>query len=134
VIDTRARERVAVVGVGIVSAGVALALAIGDPNRGGFPRCPFNQVTGLWCPGCGTQRALHAFLHFDIAGAAAMNVLALVALPLLAYAYVAWVSRAFGWRPLGPPRLPLWLTRSAPAIVIGFSIVRNLPPGRFLAP
>jgi hypothetical protein len=134
VIATRSRQRFAVVGVGVVSAGVAFALATGDPSRGGFPRCPFNQFTGFWCAGCGTQRALHALLHFDIADAAAMNVLALVAVPLLVYAYVAWVLRAFEIRPLGPPRLPLWLTRAAPAIVVGFSIARNLPVGRALAP
>jgi hypothetical protein len=109
-------------------------LTVGDPNRGGFPRCPFNQVTGLWCPGCGTQRALHSLLHFDFAGAAAMNVLAVAALPLLIYAYVAWVSRAFGSRPLQSPRLPLWLARATPAIVVTFSVVRNLPVGRALAP
>ena len=27
------------------------------------PKCPFKLVTGLQCPGCGIQRALHALLQ-----------------------------------------------------------------------
>lgn len=30
------------------------------------PKCPFYMLTGYKCPGCGTQRALHAFLRGDI--------------------------------------------------------------------
>lgn len=28
-----------------------------------MPKCPFYILTGFKCPGCGTQRALYAFLH-----------------------------------------------------------------------
>ena len=49
-----------------------------------FPRCPFYVLTGLKCPGCGSQRALHCLLHMDIAGAAANNFLLVAALPLVA--------------------------------------------------
>ena len=27
-----------------------------------FPKCPFYVLTGLKCPGCGTQRAIHCLL------------------------------------------------------------------------
>lgn len=27
------------------------------------PKCPFLLLTGLKCPGCGSQRAIHACLH-----------------------------------------------------------------------
>ena len=28
-----------------------------------MPKCPFKLITGLSCPGCGIQRAIHAMLH-----------------------------------------------------------------------
>lgn len=31
-----------------------------EPSSGLYPRCPFKMLTGQSCPGCGTQRALHA--------------------------------------------------------------------------
>ncbi|WP_238987284.1 DUF2752 domain-containing protein [Confluentibacter flavum] len=31
-----------------------------------FPKCPFYSLTGFYCPGCGSQRAIHKFLHGDI--------------------------------------------------------------------
>ncbi|MGM0635098.1 MAG: DUF2752 domain-containing protein [Bacteroidota bacterium] len=31
-----------------------------------FPKCPFHLITGLHCPGCGSQRAIHAFLQGNI--------------------------------------------------------------------
>lgn len=46
-----------------------------------FPPCPFHYITGLQCPGCGSQRALHALLHFDIAKAITQNLLFVLAIP-----------------------------------------------------
>ena len=31
-----------------------------------FPKCPFLMLTGMKCPGCGSQRALHALLLLSI--------------------------------------------------------------------
>ena len=53
----------------IVLVAVALLCAAGiyyfyDPSLNGFfPRCPFLSITGWRCPGCGSQRAIHAILH-----------------------------------------------------------------------
>lgn len=46
-----------------------------------FPKCPFLLATGLECPGCGSQRAIHALLHGDIWGAIQANALFVVAIP-----------------------------------------------------
>ena len=56
-----------------------------DPNAPGNPflPCLFRMATGLYCPGCGLTRMLHALVHGDIARAASMNVLALAGLPVL---------------------------------------------------
>ena len=65
--------------IGILTAAVLLALAavyfFFDPNTEGvFPKCAFYVLTGWKCPGCGSQRALHALLHGDITGAFHMNM------------------------------------------------------------
>ena len=36
-----------------------------------LPACPFHAVTGLYCPGCGMTRCLHAVLHLDVGAAMA---------------------------------------------------------------
>lgn len=41
---------------------------------------PFKLLTGYDCPGCGSQRALHALLHGDI-NAFAYNPLFIIAIP-----------------------------------------------------
>ena len=38
-----------------------------DPNQPGhYPTDPFLAITGLYCPGCGTLRALHALARGDL--------------------------------------------------------------------
>ena len=56
-----------------------------DPSEGGlFPRCPFLMLTGWQCPGCGSQRAVHALLTGNLATAWHYNALLVVALPFIA--------------------------------------------------
>lgn len=62
-------------------AVVGLYAAIDPTTTRLLPQCGFRQLTGLSCPGCGTQRALHAALHGHWAEAVAYNGLLLVAVP-----------------------------------------------------
>jgi hypothetical protein len=48
-----------------------------------FPKCPFFALTGCKCPGCGSQRAIHYLLNFDVFNAIKENVLLVVAVPYL---------------------------------------------------
>ncbi|MET1003630.1 MAG: DUF2752 domain-containing protein [Acidimicrobiia bacterium] len=127
--ERRARLAVVAVGVGaLVAAGV---YRIGDPNAGGFPACPLYSLTGWLCPGCGTQRGLHALAHLDLPGALAVNALMVLTLPVLAYAYLAWGSRVFASGAVPPLRLP---ARAVLVAVLCFTVVRNLPFGAAFAP
>ena len=125
----------AATGVLTVVAGVWV-LRVFDPNLAGgfFPACLFHSFTGLYCPGCGITRALHALVHFDLPRALAMNPLMVAALPLLALMAVhAWTP----WRVL-PPRAARVLNNGYAwiAVIAAYWVLRNLPwwPFAWLAP
>jgi hypothetical protein len=48
-----------------------------------FPKCPVYIFTGLKCPGCGSQRALHNLLNLNIAKAFTENQLMIISIPYL---------------------------------------------------
>lgn len=43
--------------------------------------CPFKKMTGLDCPGCGSQRAFHELMHFRIKSAFQYNQLLVLSIP-----------------------------------------------------
>lgn len=65
-----------------------------DPSTGFFPRCPFLSATGYLCPGCGSQRALHALLHGDFVAAWQFNAMMLVFIPVVIILLVAEFCKA----------------------------------------
>lgn len=130
-------KRILKIGLLIVIAGLAVLFFVLDPaNHNIFPRCIFNSVTGYYCPGCGSQRAIHSLLHMDIAGVVSYNFLFIPAFLLIIYHYLHPVlNRFFGWK------LPnIIYFKSTPWIIFGFVLVfwimRNLPfyPFSVLAP
>jgi len=119
-----------------VAAAAAVVGYVGavDPNQPGhYPTCPFLFLTGLYCPGCGALRTLHALAHLDVAGALSLNVLVVAALPLLAAMWGAWVIRAWTGRPMRWLAPASWLWAGV-GLVLTFWVLRNLPAFSFLAP
>lgn len=64
-----------------------------DPSDNLFPRCPFLVAIGYQCPGCGSQRAIHALLHGDIVSAWHFNAMLVVFIPLIVVLIVAEFRR-----------------------------------------
>jgi Protein of unknown function (DUF2752) len=112
-------------------AGAAIVLGIYfifDPQAAGFfPKCPFNQLTGMDCPGCGSQRAIHALLHFDIPKAFRFNPLLVISLPYIFLGYIFEFSQlANKWPKIrkflfGPKAIWMWAI-----VVVLFWVGRNL--------
>ncbi len=48
-----------------------------------FPRCIFLTLTGLQCPGCGSQRAIHQLLNGNIGAAFRYNAIVVLAIPYI---------------------------------------------------
>lgn len=123
--------------LGACLAGALAALYLVEPTDASFyPKCPTWSWFGLYCPGCGSLRAMHDLLHGDLRGAMAMNPL--LVLTLLPLAHGAWAL----WRQerTGAP-VPSWLTSSRAgwvivAVLVGYTVLRNLPwfPFALLAP
>src|SRR3954468_1920237 len=88
--------------------GVAFAGAVAPHGQAFYPQCPLYALTGVYCPGCGATRAVHALMNGHLGAAAHDNVLLLVALPLVLYLWWRWAARSVGRS--GPPvlRLPPW--------------------------
>jgi len=97
-----------------------------DPSSSSlFPRCTFLSLTGYKCPGCGSQRAIHALLHGDIVGAFKYNALLLIAIPWIAVCLLAETQRTRNPRlyaRINAPRL-IWIFL---ALVIVWWVVRNI--------
>ena len=115
----------------------AAVLHVADPSETSFPTCPFYAVTGLYCPGCGTLRCLHALLHADLRSALDYNVLTVVFVPMVV---LAWVSVGLagirGRQPAHAWNAPRW-AGLAFALTFGlFWLLRNLPlaPFSWMAP
>ncbi|MET8943496.1 DUF2752 domain-containing protein [Streptomyces sp. NPDC004542] len=105
-----------------------------DPNRPGhYPVCPLLRFTGLYCPGCGGLRSAHAFVHGDLATALQDNAAAVAGYLVFAVLWTVWAVRAARGRPLRIDPSPAWLW-TAGALLLVFTIVRNLPFGGWLHP
>lgn len=117
------------------AVGAALVLATVDPHQAGhYPTCPFLALTGAYCPGCGSLRAVHDLLHADVAGAVARNPLAVLTVPVLLWFWVRMWRDAAGRPTPSPTRLPVWSLWGLLALVIGYAVLRNLPGWTALSP
>jgi hypothetical protein len=90
------------------------------PDQFGFyPRCPFHELTGLLCPGCGATRALAAMVHGQVADAFRLNALVMALLPVL----LLWGVRAHR---LDDWTVPKRGVMALLAVAVAFTVIRNV--------
>jgi len=97
-----------------------------DPSASSlFPRCAFHSLTGYKCPGCGSQRAVHALLHGDVAAAFGYNALLFIAVPWIVLCLFAEGQRMRNPRLYARLHAPLliWLFL---ALVLIWWLLRNI--------
>lgn len=121
--------------VALAAAGVAIYFAV--PGRSlWLPPCMFHELTGLYCPGCGSTRALHRLLHGNPIGALHANPLLLVIGPLLGLV-IFHRLRAYltGSRDYSP-NITYPAAMALAVGVVAYWIARNIPafPFTLLAP
>lgn len=89
-----------------------------------LPICPFNYLTGFFCPGCGGQRAFHDILHGNFKNAFHNNpliffVLIFFTLKITDVFFNTTISKKFLLNNKG-----IWIFLG---FLICFTILRNLP-------
>ncbi|SDC35068.1 Protein of unknown function [Sanguibacter gelidistatuariae] len=120
--------------VGAATAAATVVVAFVDPHRPGqFGICPTLWLTGWYCPGCGALRATFDLAHLDLAAAWAMNPLWVLAVPVVAVVWAAWLRRA--WRGTSARPFPGWLGVVLLVVLVLFGVLRNVPAlASWLAP
>ena len=93
-----------------------------------FPKCPFYSMTGLFCPGCGSQRAIHDMMHLNIFEAINHNALMLFTFTFGIGLYLYSKKKFSGL--IYHPKSPLIIF----GITFLFGVLRNLDRFHFLAP
>ena len=115
-------------------AAVALVAAL-DPNEPGhYPTCPFLASTGLYCPGCGSMRMVHALVHGNVGEAFGRNPLAFLMLPLVGYLWIRWTAASARGVPFRTTLLRPWTAWAFGVLLVVYWVVRNLPFAQALAP
>jgi hypothetical protein len=125
------------IATGLFTAG-GYFIAVTPPTRDSiYPKCVAHQLTGLYCPGCGTGRATHFLLLGRPLTALKYNLFAPIVLPILVFvgarALVGWaLGREAPERRLARPLWP-WLLVAA---LLAYGVARNIPVEPFsnLAP
>lgn len=82
-------------GVLIFFGILALYLFWNPSDSNIFPKCPFYSLSGIYCPGCGSQRAAHKMLNGNIIEGIRHNYLiALLVLVLLYQSFIYIMNSA----------------------------------------
>lgn|SRR5690625_3890288 len=117
----------------LVAAGsfvATLAVAVVDPHTPGrWPTCPSLTLTGFYCPGCGSLRAVNSLTRLDFVGALNMNPMVFFAIPALVFLWFGWLRQTIDGTPrkLGSVKY-LWILLS---VIVAYGVLRNIP---FFAP
>ncbi|MBR5373143.1 MAG: DUF2752 domain-containing protein [Paludibacteraceae bacterium] len=90
-----------------------------------FPKCPFYVLTGLKCPGCGTQRAIHCLLHLEILPAIRYNAFMVFSIPFIILSVISsqiQEKHPALYNRLNKPCVPF----TCLVLAIGWWIIRNI--------
>lgn len=99
-----------------------------------YPPCIFHKITGLYCPGCGSTRAIHSLLHLEIRKAFAYNPLVVIFLPFISLWLLISIYRIKKGQ--STIILPNGFALFFLILIVSFWVLRNIPiyPFNLLAP
>jgi len=131
------KQRLIYIGIAIVLILVLSLYFFIDPSKAGlFPKCPFLSLTGLYCPGCGIQRAIHDILNGQILTGIRHNYLLLLVGAVLIYQIWILIKQQRTNESSSNLLHKASVTKFILFLVLAFWALRNLPyfPFTELAP
>jgi hypothetical protein len=122
----------------VMAAGSLSFLYFFDPATSDlYPTCPFLALTGCYCPGCGSLRALHQLTrgHYLIP-ALDLNPFMVLTVPFITYYFASQVMLAVTGRPLKAFFVPSVIVWMLLGFILVYWLLRNIPvyPISLLAP
>ena len=121
----------------VMAAGGLSFLYLSDPGTSDlYPPCPFLALTGCYCPGCGSLRALHQLTRGHLITALGLNPLMMLSLPFIGYFFASHTMLALTGRPLKTFFIrPVFIWMLLGFILV-YWLLRNFPvyPFSLLAP
>ena len=130
------KKRIIIVSAVAVCAAAALLYVFFTKNGAGagIP-CTWLALTGYYCPGCGSSRALRAMLHLDFYQALRYNALFTICAPFVGIYIVVSALRyiRYGSEP-AKRTIPFWPVWALCAAAVCYGVLRNLSAFAFLAP
>ncbi len=125
-----------------------IAVAVGCPlflltgififrNYGSPFFCPVYELTGFYCPGCGSTRALADLFNFDLCSAAGHNIFFVIALPGVGYYLLKMYLLIITGKDILPfPEISLKTAGIISFLILLYAVIRNIPvhPFTILAP
>lgn len=101
-----------------------------------YPSSPFRTLTGLYCPGCGSLRAVHQLLHGHLFAALDLNPLMVLTTPYLIYSFISYTSPVILGQQISQIYVkPAWIWLFLKVVLV-YWVLRNIPfpPFNWLAP
>lgn len=111
------------ISVALIISLVVVYTIYNPENTPLFPQCSIKKYTGLDCPGCGTQRSIHALLNLELIAAFSFNPLLYMGLIYGAIYLLFFQKMSPSYRSIlfGKTGALIW-----GAIIICFTVLRNL--------
>ena len=99
-----------------------------------YPPSPLRELTGLYCPGCGTLRSLHQLLHGNFFAALDLNPLMILFLPYLIYSFLVYCAPVFIQQRLPEIFIKSQWIWSGLVVILIYWVLRNLDFGGKIQP
>lgn len=123
----------------IIFSGVVVIVLIYKnfaPTNILFPKCPVYVLTGIYCPGCGSQRAMHELFNLNLVKSLSYNILATLFILLLVVDFCFSLLKIEKFRPYKLLNSYRYSSVIVLIVILLFTVLRNIPvmPFTLLSP